>query len=239
MWRTVPDPTGPASAGIVDFLAGFEVVVFDCDGVLLDANSLKVACMRAALSEFDAELVERFLAEFRETFGRSRREHFAALHRDYLRSSGDFEEFYGHYAGHYAKLLAERYDSAPLCANASGLVRALHARGVPLYVVTGTLSSEARQVLARKGLLADFQAVLGGERPKAERIETILRRTAAPRDRVILVGDARQDLAAARRTGVEFLFVERYAFFSLAELIGEDAGHRIYYVHDLAAEQVA
>jgi phosphoglycolate phosphatase len=236
----MPDSAELISTGLVGFLSQFEVVVFDCDGVLLDSNNLKMTCMRAALGEFSSQLVEQFLDEFRETFGRSRREHFAALFRDYLGRTDDFDEFYRHYAGLYAKLLAERYGGVPLCRNAGSLVRSLHADGVRLYVVTGTRSAEAVRVLAEKGLLPCFRAVLGGEEPKAARLAAVLRQTSAPPGRAILVGDAKQDLAAARQAGVEFLFVERYAFFSRAQLLdgSSDGSRPVFCVRDLAAEQV-
>lgn len=208
---------------LLDWLAGHDTVVFDLDGVLVDSNEVKVACMRTALSDFGTELVEDFLHEFRRTFGRSRREHFAAFHRDGLGGRGegpDFEVFWDRYSGRYAALLAQRYRQAPRCAGAAELVGALAARGVPLHVATGTLTAEAEAVLARAGIASRFRSVRGGERTKARRLAEILGdEGAVVPARTVLVGDARQDLLAAAKAGTGFLFVERYAFFPAGRVL--------------------
>jgi phosphoglycolate phosphatase len=226
---------------LVDFLASFEVAVWDFDGVILDSNALKVQCMRSALTDFDAEIVDRFLGEFRRTFGRSRREHFDALHREYLGLRGEFEAFYEHYAGRYAKLLADSYSEAPLCAHAAELIEALTGEGSALFVVSGTLSAEADRMLTSKGLRMHFRAVLGGERTKLERIDSILAITGAPRTGVVLIGDSRQDLAAAQSAGISCLFVERYSFFTVRQIVADQAagGVPAYYVHDLTPAHAA
>lgn len=198
---------------LAGFLAEYPIVVFDLDGVIVDSNELKVDCVRAAFDDFPKELVDEFDVEFRHTFGRSRREHFAAFHRTSVErglADEDFDAFYAHYAGGYASLLAERYPQAPLCAHADRLISALSAPGILLYVATGTLTAEAVQVLERGGLLGSFYAVLGGEEPKAARLSEILARNGVDGSDVVLVGDSRQDVLAADEAGVDFLLATGY-----------------------------
>ncbi|MFE7660969.1 HAD family hydrolase [Streptomyces celluloflavus] len=222
----VPE-TGPVP--LEEALADHTAVVFDLDGVLVDSNELKVDCVRDALAAFGPELVDPFVDEFRRTFGRTRREHFLAFHRDYLggRNTGrdeDFEPFYARYAGDYAALLGERYAKAPLCAHADRLVPALAARGVPLYVATGTLTPEAERLLGWHGLLDAFRGVLGGEEPKARRLSGVVAGTGAAPHRTVLLGDSRQDLLAAGAAGTAFVLVTGYGFFPPGEILGGPSG---------------
>ncbi|MFE2291657.1 HAD family hydrolase [Streptomyces sp. NPDC059452] len=206
----------PGAERLLELLTRHRAVVFDLDGVLVDSNELKAECMGEALSPLGAARVTPFLEEFRSTFGRSRREHFAAFHRDYLGrpdEGEEFERFYERYAGAYAALLRDRYPNAPLCAHADLLVKELVTRGIPLYVATGTLTGEARQVLHGHGLLDSFRDVLGGERPKWQRLGEILEHAGLPPSAAVLVGDSRQDLLAAHRAGTSFQLVTRYGFF--------------------------
>ncbi|WP_221351680.1 HAD family hydrolase [Streptomyces beigongshangae] len=216
----LPDHTG---ARLEQTLATHRLVVFDLDGVLVDSNELKVECLEEALAEFGPELVDPCLHEFRRTFGRSRREHFLAFHRDHLggeRATGmDFETFYQLHAGAYAELLAERYPKAPLCPGADRLVRGLAARGLPLYVATGTLTAEAERVLEGHGLAGEFRAVLGGEEPKARRLSTALAVVGAAPGEAVLLGDSRQDLLAARAVGMDFVLVTGHGFFPPAQVL--------------------
>lgn len=203
-------------------LATHRLVVFDLDGVLVDSNELKVECMREALAQFGPQLVDPYIHEFRRTFGRSRREHFLAFHRDHLgaaQATGEkFETFYQRFAGGYAELLAERYPKAPLCPDADVLVRGLCERGLPLYVATGTLTAEAERVLDGHGLAGEFRAVLGGEEPKARRLSTALAAVGAAPGEAVLLGDSRQDLLAARAVGMGFVLVTGHGFFPPAQV---------------------
>ncbi|MFF4489520.1 HAD hydrolase-like protein [Streptomyces sp. NPDC001544] len=219
-----------------DVLARYPVVVFDLDGVLVDSNELKVECVRAAFDGFPADLVERFTDEFRRTFGRSRREHFAAFHLMSVERglvSADFEAFYDRYAGAYADRLAHRYPGAPLCAGAAETVQYLADRDVPLYVATGTLGGEADKVLAAGGLLGAFRAVFGGEERKSRRLGEILRHAGVEARDVVLVGDSRQDVLAADEMDIDVVLVTRYGFFPPEQVLRDRAGRPARIVTDL------
>ncbi|TDC83977.1 HAD family hydrolase [Micromonospora sp. KC606] len=190
---------------LIDLLAGYDTVVFDLDGVVVDSNELKIAALTKALADLDPNVVRPFLDQFRCTFGRTRREHFASLYAEHLGRTGDFDRFYRTYAGRYAALLAEIYPTAPLCRGASAMLHGLAVRGVPMAVATGTATTEAEQVLTVNGLRPYLGQVLGGERPKHERLREI------PGARKVLVGDSSQDRASALRAKTGFVFVTRYA----------------------------
>ena len=226
----------PAPDELAAFLARHPVAAFDLDGVIANSNELKVACIRDALSSFPADLVEEFVVSFRATFGRSRREHFAAFYAEQLGLTGagaDFDAFYEKYAGAYADLLAERYLGAPLCAHAGELIPEVAAAGVPLYLVTGTLTAEAVAVLRHHGLSGWFRGVLGGEQHKAARLTAILSETGAAGPDVVLVGDARQDALAADAAGTGFLLVTRYGFYPPGRVLADGAARDAWLVETL------
>jgi len=52
----------------------YDLLIFDCDGVILDSNTLKIDAMRSALTEFDitTEEANRCALFFAENFGKSR-----------------------------------------------------------------------------------------------------------------------------------------------------------------------
>lgn len=190
---------------LADLLAGYPMVAFDLDGVLADSNELKVRCLRAALADLPAPVTAGFVEEFRATFGRTRREHFRSLHGVHLGRTGGFEDFYAVYAGRYADLLAVGYPRVAPCRGAGLLLAALAARAVPMAVTTGTATVEAERVLAALGLRSYFRAVLGGERPKHERLADVAA------GRAVLVGDSAPDRLAATRVGTDFVFAAEYA----------------------------
>jgi phosphoglycolate phosphatase len=216
---------------LIGFLSGYSTVVFDLDGVIVDTNELKTDCLRTALADLDQAVVAGFVAEFRKTFGRSRRLHFSALYHAHLGRDGDFDEFYARYAGRYAERLADLYPRAALCSGARDLIAALARSGVPMTVATGTPTSEAVRVLGAHDLDTYFEAVLGGERPKHERIQEVARGA------TVLVGDSAQDRVAAGRAGADFVFAAGYAMDPDGVVdIGTPAGRRHVTVSDLRPE---
>lgn len=60
-------------------LSEYEVYIFDCDGVILDSNHLKIEAMKNALeAHFSAQdLTEACVDYFRHNFGKSRFHHVA------------------------------------------------------------------------------------------------------------------------------------------------------------------
>jgi phosphoglycolate phosphatase-like HAD superfamily hydrolase len=220
----------------VDVLSARRLVFFDLDGVLVDSNELKVDCLRQSLADLPADVVDAFAVEFKLTFGRSRREHFAALYRDHLGfhdQGAAFETFYDRYAGAYASLLVTRYVESEVCEHAPRLLRSLAGKGVAMWVVTGTVGTEAEHVLSAAGLRGLFDAVRGGEQPKARHIASgLLHEGIAPAD-AVLIGDSRHDRLAADEAGIDFLFVPRYAINDIQEVFGDEGSRSGMYVPDL------
>jgi len=49
----------------------YEVIIFDCDGVILDSNNMKITAMHSALeaSYFPIELIDDAVASFKRCLG--------------------------------------------------------------------------------------------------------------------------------------------------------------------------
>ncbi len=219
---------------LLSLLRARESVHFDLDGVLLDSNELKVRCMVDAIAGLGPQVVAPFVAEFRQSFGRSRREHFRRLYAHHL--GGDelgWEAFYAIYGGAYGALVRARYASAPLCAWAAPLVGSLAAAGVPMTVVTGTPTAEAVAVLRAHGLDGAFAAVLGGEQPKPVRLREALDLTGSSRAGAVLLGDSLADMQAADQTRVAAIFVERYSLDPQVASFAGTRGEPVLVAHDL------
>jgi phosphoglycolate phosphatase len=213
-------------------------VHFDLDGVLLDSNEIKVRCMAHAIAGLGRDVADRFVAEFRRSFGRSRREHFRRLYFEYLGGEpAGFEAFYAIYGRTYAALVAARQEQVTLCDHAHELVAGLAAAGVPLTVVTGSPTAEAEAQLERLGLRRHFELVLGGEQPKRDRLREVLRAVGTPASASVYLGDSRSDLDAADAVGMDFVYVERYSLDSTVPGAAEHCGVPVYVVRDLAGSR--
>jgi len=219
---------------LIELLGSRESVHFDLDGVLLDSNELKVRCMVDAIASLGPQVVAAFVDEFRVSFGRSRFEHFRRLYAHHL--AGDepgWEDFYAIYGGAYGALVRARYGDAPLCAHAVSLLFRLAELDVPMTVVTGTPTAEARAVLRAHGLDGAFAAILGGEQHKAVRVREALALTGSSREGAAVVGDSLADLAAANQNRVAAVFVERYSLDPEVAVLAMARGEQVVIATDL------
>jgi phosphoglycolate phosphatase len=85
----------------------------------------------------------------------------------------------------------------------------LHDRGVALSVLTNKPIVLSRAILSGLGLAELLVDVVGGDsfptrKPDPAGLEYLRRRTATPREHVLLVGDSPIDVATARNAGVAF-----------------------------------
>ena len=113
-------------------------VVFDCDGVLLVSNTLKVQVFREALAEhgFHPEDIARFSHYQTANFGTSRYrlfEHFLTWDDLKTRPEGVERDVL---VGTYARLLRGRYTRCATTPGMREVLDGLAARGLPLFVVS-------------------------------------------------------------------------------------------------------
>jgi phosphoglycolate phosphatase-like HAD superfamily hydrolase len=192
---------------------GVQAVVFDCDGVLLDSNEMKVACFREAVEAagFTPRDVERFSAFQRANFGTSRFRLFDTLLGWELERRPPVDQ--KGLVALYAERLRHLYVAAAATPGMRAVVGALSER-MPAYVVSGSDEAELRDVLAMRGDAAMFRVILGSPRTKVENLLTLFARpelAGLPRGAIVFVGDAEADWKAARETGCRFVYMDHFS----------------------------
>jgi phosphoglycolate phosphatase-like HAD superfamily hydrolase len=205
-----------ASAAVVPDLAAlrsYNGVVFDCDGVLLDSNTLKIDAFRQVLVElgFDAGTTSAF-SQFQAThFGTSRHRLFDML------LEGRFgpvpavakQQLLDGYGGK----VSQGYLTVPEAADLRVFLGALRGH-VPLYIVSGSDEAELREVCDKRGIAGNFAAIYGSPSNKVENLRRTRDHIAAAGgrpERLIFFGDADADADAAKSDGADFVFVSRFS----------------------------
>jgi len=180
--------------------------ILDCDGVLLDSNTMKIAAFRAALADYPDEAVARFSAYQARNFGRSRyvlfREFFNYLGRE--PENGECDGL----LERYAAIVRSAYLDAPLTPGCVDTLVRLADFG-PLYVASGSDQQELRWVMQQRSLSRYFSGIFGSPQSKADILATL-----APADgeRAVFIGDARADYEAAQRyVWCDFIYMSRFS----------------------------
>lgn len=184
-----------------------QAAIIDLDGTLVDTLGDFTAALDAMLAELSlprvsASVVERFIGKGSEHLIRATLSHVGA-------GEGLYDRAWASYQSAYRGLNGRRADVYP--GVEEGL-RRLRAAGLRLACLTNKPGEFARELLRMKGLDGAFEQVFGGdafERKKPDPLPLLKTCEAlgcAP-GRTLVVGDSRNDAAAARAAGCPVVLV--------------------------------
>lgn len=189
-------------------------VVLDFDGVVLDSVGVKTDAFRRLFEPEGPAACTRVVAYHEANGGLSRFEKFRWAYREVLRRplTPEAEAALGE---RFNSLVEEAVLAAPLIPGAEAFLETWSAR-LPLFVASGTPEEELQRIALRRGLSRHFRAVRGSPDRKADILRECARGLGlAPAD-LAMVGDAVNDLEAARAAGTAFVGVAardgRHAF---------------------------
>lgn len=173
-------------------------LLFDLDGTLIDSIALLIASMEHA---FAGRTRRPAVPDWIAAIGTP----LDAMLRAYAEDDADVYALRARYREHQ---LAHHDHMVRPYPGVAETVRALHADGHPLAVVTSKMEAGARRGLALAGIESCFDVVIGIEatarhKPDPEPVLHALARLgdAAP-SRAVFVGDSTHDMRAGRAAGV-------------------------------------
>lgn len=182
-----------------------DLVVFDCDGVLLDTMPAKIEAFHQWVPEAHADKRDAFMDYIMTGFGKSRAYHMAYFYREILKEEPD-PVFLDAEIARFTDICEPLCASAPWRAGSREFVEACVAAGVKRYVLSGTPQKPLEDMLASTSATDLFDVIIGSPPQKPESMERILTETDTPAHRAVFIGDANADQAAAIHVGAHFVY---------------------------------
>lgn len=186
--------------------------VFDCDGVLLDSNELKIDALEKTLLTLGApiEFVRKAKENFRLNFGRTRGEHFNSFLElevagGYRLESASVAEAINKY-GEYVQAL---YRSCPVIQESISYISSAIPHQEECFVVSASDQAELRAVLPRRFEFLSETRVFGGPVKKSNHLVALAGRLGI--ENMTFYGDSVQDARAGLETGVRFVGLSKYS----------------------------
>jgi phosphoglycolate phosphatase-like HAD superfamily hydrolase len=184
----------------------YEIVIFDCDGVIFDTNNLKINAFKTSLSNFSDHHINEFLAYFAKNFGRSRYVHVKHFICNILDIQFD-QQLYDQIIYDYGVLCQDLYSNADICLGVEDLLKRLSS--AKKYIASGSDQIELRKVFHDRSLAKYFNLIYGSPVTKNDLVKKICSNYQGKN--ILMVGDAKSDYIAAQKSDIDFLHVTRYA----------------------------
>lgn len=185
--------------------------IFDCDGVILDSNSVKTDAFYAVALPFGEQPARQFVEYHQAHGGISRYEKFQYFFSRILKKE-DFAEDLTASLDQYGRIVQEKLLSAAETKGFREFLRSLPDTSKK-FVVSGGNEGEIRDVFHRRGLDRCFDGIYGSPRDKKEIVSSLIRSRNID-EPAVFIGDSRFDYEVAREFGFDFIFISRYSEFS-------------------------
>lgn len=177
------------------------LIVFDCDGVLLESMDIKTMAFRRIGEEFGPEMADRLVMYHRMHGGISRFKKFEWLYAELGRTLTDEDR-----EALNAKFIAMAFEEMQRCPLVRGAQEVLDAwKGrVPLFVASGAPEEELHTILEKRGLAPYFDGMFGSPTVKSQILRAIVLHAGVYPSDVVMVGDSRADQYAAEAVCTRF-----------------------------------
>lgn len=184
-------------------IASYDIYIFDCDGVILDSNQLKIDAMEKALLSMvtDIEKVSQCVNYFRNNFGKSRFHHVDVFVEDILELEGNQKlSIKESILQGYSSQCKTLYLSANLTPEFIEFISGLQGKK---YIASGSEQQELRDVFKARNLASYFDDIFGSPAKKSDLVANILESN--KQHNAIMFGDAISDLEAANNSKIDFI----------------------------------
>ena len=179
-------------------------IVFDFDGVILESADVKTDAFLELYAEHGADVVRQVRDHHLANLGVSRFKKFAWI-AEHVLGCPLTDDALAALGQRFSDLALTRVLAAPFVPGAEAALAALGARGLPMFVASGTPHDELQLIVSRRGLDGSFHEVHGTPREKPEIVRDLLARHHLAPEQVLFIGDGMSDYRAACEVGTAFL----------------------------------
>lgn len=185
----------------------YDLIIFDCDGVLLDVNLLKCEAFGKAVEEYPSNIVENFVDYCSKTFGISRYVKFKEFFLKFANEPFQ-EDKYKILLNKYSDICKSLYEIADITPGCEELLMKLSSSDKSIFVASGSDEQELNEAFNKRKLNNYFDGIYGSPKTKIECTSIIL--NSNPSKNAVFIGDALSDLKTAKEHGLDFIYMSKF-----------------------------
>jgi len=193
-------------------ISKYNSIVFDCDGVLLNSNSIKTKAFGSIFKPYGKDIANKMVDYHIKNGGISRYKKIKYFIENYLKNSDyNKEEIELKMLNEFSKIVKNELLSSEVCDNLSLLKTS--SKNTKWFIVSGGDQNELNYVFKKKKIATLFESgIFGSPSTKFEIIEREIsnKKLIEP---VLYFGDSKLDYEVARYFNFDFAFVYQWTEF--------------------------
>lgn len=178
------------------------LVFWDFDGVIKESVLVKANAFHALFAPYGPAIADRVRAHHLDNGGMSRYDKLPL----YLKWAGlpESDEMMREFSVKFSRLVENAVVESDWVPGVQSVLSARPDEAI-FVLITATPQAEIERIVDRLAIRRHFARILGAPMRKAAGIRSTLTDLGIPPESALVIGDSREDLAAARQCGVPFL----------------------------------
>lgn len=191
----------------------YESIVFDCDGVLVDSNTIKSDAFEETLEGEDEQAIQVFLNYHAQNGGVPRRVKFEWFYGVYLKRE-NHSTLVEEALNRFKVILKSRLAKAQLIPGVEDYLKMINSSEKKCFVISAAADDELVWLLKEKSIYRYFDKVLGSGKSKQQHLSDLIDANLINAKSSLFFGDSQADYMAAKFYGLTFVFVSGYSLWA-------------------------
>lgn len=188
---------------LIQDILRYKFYIFDCDGVILDSNQIKTESFKETLSDFEDDLVNKFIEYHKNNGGISRFTKFKFFYENIigLNKNQNIDEL----LNKFNKIVFSKLCNANFIPGVISFIELLKKNNKKIYVVSGGLEKEIKEVFIKKNIYILFDEIFGSPTEKDIHTKKII--SINKNEHGVFFGDSKLDFDVANDNYIDFVFI--------------------------------
>ena len=195
----------------------FDYAIFDCDGVILNSNEIKTNAFAQSLNDEPTDLVDAFIEYHKQNGGVSRYKKFRYFYR-VLKKLENSEMEIKRALDIYSQIVTGSMLECVYIPGVIEFISTIKNYGLRIFVVSGSDQEELINIFRLRGILKQFEIVLGSPVDKMDNVSKV-KKIVGNKFKGIYFGDSKLDYLAAKKYSMDFIFLKGYSDWDLSDSI--------------------
>ena len=188
------------------------MIIFDCDGVILDSNEVKSEAFRSCLVHEDRKQVEAFITYHKKNQGISRFKKLKYFYEKIKKERG-FDDKLKQNLAIFNNILKKNLYVTNFVEGVMDVLKFAKQNNIKCIVNSGGYEEELKELFKFKKINHYFDEILGSPNSKIENL-LLLKEKKRILYPCVFFGDSQSDYIAAKKFDLEFIYVKKYSNWS-------------------------